>query len=159
MLSKKVWVRLKKKLSELPPEIRIRELKVLLAQSTEKDITKEIKELIEKSIVEIQVMGARRDATGEISIGSRLRFIEEERPVSGELEDIVGTVPIIRGKEDGPGVKYEAGGEYEGKGYLSESYFSKSYERPGGERSSEETERGESVESIKKSLGFDKDYT
>ncbi len=155
MLTKKDWDKLKKKLSKIPPERRIKELKILLVQTVDKKIIKEAKDLIDKAVLEIQTMAPLRDATGEITIISRLEQVERA-PVRGELEERVASVPIQPVAKDETEVKYEAGGEYKGKGYFSESYEGKGYKTPSVEKASQEAEM---VEDVKKKLKFEQEYT
>ena len=158
MLTKKQWDLIKKKLAELSPHQRVRELKVIAAQLVDSKMIKECKELLEKAILEVELLGRAQRFGGELSISSRFQMMEDDAP-KGDLDEAVAQIPVMRDKEEDPEVKYEASGD--DKGYSSESYFSDTYETSGADRVKETLEDQETLEHIKEKLdpNANKDYT
>ncbi len=147
MLSRTDWNKIKKKLAELPPERRLKELKVLLVQTADKSIIKEIKDLTEKAVLEIQNMAPTRESSGGLSIGKRLRKITDESSRrSGELEDLVANVPVPKTQKENDEVTYQTESGPKGAGYFSEGYDS-SFEKV-----SEETRSAKTVEDVRESF-------
>lgn len=160
MLSKKVWGKIKKKLVELPAERRAKELEVLKIQTVDKDVLKEIKDLLGKAKLELQSK-QWHDWGGEISISSRIQTFEDDEPQGPAkgLEEVVADVPEPVPQEKEPEINYAST-----EGYASgEGYMSKGYENPADTLAKQAAEaRGvKTAEDVRQSFGdvSPSDYT
>lgn len=151
MLSKKLWDKIKKKLVELPAGRRVKELEILKVQTIDKDVLKEIKDLLEKAKLELQSL-PWRERGGAISLGSRIQLSEEEIPREPPraLEEAVANVPLPTPQEKEPEIMYgRSGGYASGEGYMSK------YESPATALGKQAAEaRGvKTVEDVRQSFG------
>jgi len=139
MLKASVWNKLKEKIVKLPAKARIKELNVLLTQTSDKKIISEIKDLIEKAKTVPEKMPFRERYENftleSLNIESKFTFPVEPEPAAApktdELEKLVGGIqkdPFSTENSsdaEGMGDLYESSDIYTG---ASVSYTENSYD-------------------------------